>query len=417
MMVLLGIAVAFGAMVLLIKKQVPLGVCLLAGGTVVGLFGFRSWQQWAETAQFAFFSASTLELAAIILLINAIGCGMGASGSLERINQSLGAVFPDKRYSLAFYPAVIGMLNVPGGAILSAPLVKSAGDGIGLGADQKAAVNLLFRHFWFLVYPFYTSMIVITGIAGVDMLSIIKLGIPATLAGFAACWHFCFRGTQGVTGEVKGGPKAGNLYRLAVNLSPVIVALAAALLADIGFIPALVLGMIWSGIINRVPARQGESRFRYLGRRLRNFWAEVLAPSARWQLVIIPVGINFFRSSISGSGAAELLAGRMLNFDLPVEVLIFFVPVLISFITGLHLAAVTISVPIFIPLLGGQSLTGPMFLLLTAASVGYWMSPLHLCLILTREYMRASYGGTVRIMFWPACVIALAGAVTYLLAC
>ncbi|MFZ5634742.1 MAG: DUF401 family protein [Bacillota bacterium] len=119
---------------------------------------------------------------------------MNAYGSLDRLITIMGRIFPDKRYLLAFFPAAIGMLNVPGGAVLSLPLVDRAGSDIGLSPEQKAATNLLYRHFWFFVYPFYTSMIVLQRLAGVDMLAVMKPGIPATLVGFLASWKFCFRG-------------------------------------------------------------------------------------------------------------------------------------------------------------------------------------------------------------------------------
>ncbi len=132
--------------------------------------------------------------------------------------------------------------------------------------------------------------------------------------------------------------------------------------------------------------------------------------------MIIPVGINFFRSAITSSGTAKSLATFLLGLDIPVEALIFIVPLLISITTGLHLASVTISVPLFLPLMGDQGLVQPMFLLLTAASVGYWMSPLHLCLILTQEYLKASYTGIVRLMFWPTLLEGLTGVAVYILA-
>ncbi|MFZ5634741.1 MAG: hypothetical protein ACOY40_18075 [Bacillota bacterium] len=41
MSILTGTAAAFALMVLLIKKRVPLGLSLLAGGAAVGLLGFK----------------------------------------------------------------------------------------------------------------------------------------------------------------------------------------------------------------------------------------------------------------------------------------------------------------------------------------------------------------------------------------
>lgn len=416
MILLLGAATAFVVMILLIKKRVPLGLSLLAGGATVGLFGFRSLQPWLDSAWFALFSRSSLELAAIIVLINLLGCAMGAYGSLDRLNVIMGRLFPDQRYLLAFFPATIGMLNVPGGAILSAPLVDKAGTDIGLSPEQKTAANLLYRHFWFLVYPFYTSMIIINRLSGADILGLIKLGVAPTIVGFLASWKFCFRGWRQDPGRQKSNSRLKDLGGLVYHLSPILAALIAGLVFKINFIPALIIGVIWVEIIHRTPAGPDEPMFSRLIKKSRHFLKDILMPSLKWQLMIIPFGINFFRSTLTATGAAKTLADLLMNLNIPVEALVFIIPLLISITTGLHLASVTISVPLFLPLLGGQALVPAMFLLLTAASVGYWMSPLHLCLILTQEYMKSNYAGTVRIMFWPTLFTALAGVGVYLLA-
>ncbi len=416
MLLLLGSAAAFGLMIILIKKRVPLGLCLLAGGTTVGLAGFRSLESWADAAFFAFFSRSTLELIAIILLINLLGRAMAAHGSLDRINSLMARVFPDNRYLVALFPAAIGMLNVPGGAILSAPLVEKAGGGIGLSQDQKAAANLLYRHFWFFVYPFYTSMIVINRLSGVNVPDMIVLGIAPTLVGFWASWKLCFRGWKRQAPADTSKSRIADTGRLLYHLSPLLAALVAGLALGLNFILALIIGVIWVEVIHNITPGADGNRVDRIKIRLDRYLRDTLIPAVKWDLVIIPVGINFFRHSLTSTGAAKSLADFLMSLNIPAEALIFIVPLLISLATGLHLAAVTISVPLFLPLLGGQDLLRPMFLLLTAASVGYWMSPLHLCLILTQEYFKANYAGTVRIMFWPTLLVTLAGVGIYLLA-
>lgn len=415
MFVLLGTAVAFALMIYLIKRRVPLGLSLVAGGAAVGLAGFHNLQSWADTAYFALFSRSTLELASIILLINLLGCAMGAYGSLDRLNTVMGRIFPDNRYLLAFFPAAIGMLNVPGGAMLSAPLVEKAGAGIGLSQEQKAAANLIYRHFWFFIYPFYTSLIVINRLSGVEAMSIIKLGVLPTLVGFFSGWIFCFRGWRPGAEVEKGLSRGRDILQLAYNLSPIMISLVAVLVLHINFIYAILIGVVWLEAICGTPAGEGETAAAYLKKRVRRFITLALAPSLKWQLAIIPVGINFFRSALTSTGASKYLAELLLGLSIPVEALVFIIPLLISITTGLHLASVTISVPLFLPMLGHQSLVQPMFLLLTGATVGYWMSPLHLCLILTREYFGASYAGMIRIMFWPTLLVALSGLSVYMM--
>ena len=72
-----------------------------------------------------------------------------------------------KKGFMAFAPALLGMLPMPGGALMSAPLLKKAGKGV--PAELKAAANVWFRHIMLLVYPLSPSLIASAKIAGIDL--------------------------------------------------------------------------------------------------------------------------------------------------------------------------------------------------------------------------------------------------------
>jgi hypothetical protein len=241
------------------------------------------------------------------------------------------------------------------------------------------------------------------------------LGAAPTLVGFLTSWKIFFKGWKCETPSQKSDSRLKDAGRLAWQLSPILAALVAGLVFKINFILALLIGVVWVEIINKMPPEEGETPASRLKRRAVHFFAAILRPSLKWQLIIIPVGINFFRTALTSTGTAKYLAALLLSLNLPLEALFFIIPLLISISTGLHLASVTISVPLLLPMLGGQDPVQPMFLLLVVASVGYWMSPLHLCMILTQEYMKASYAGTVRIMFWPSLMVAVTAVAVYIL--
>lgn len=408
-MILYELAVAFVIMFLLIRKHVPLGLSLIAGGAAIGLFAFGSINIWAGIVYQALFSRSTLELIAVILLINMLGYAMKEHGALDRLNIILGRVFPDKRYIMAFFPATIGMLSVPGGAILSAPLVDKVSQGSGLSPERKAATNLIFRHFWFLSFPLYTSMIIMHGLTGVNPVDIVKLGIIPTLIGFFISWKVCFRGWNYTDGKNKPSFRANDIYQLLYNLCPIIFILIAAMVFQAPYVMALIIGILTNEVTNNILPHRNNIDFNYFKDTLKSFFTNILLPSLKWQLAIIPVGINFLRLALDTAGVPKTLAALLLNLNVPLDALIFILPLLVSFLTGIHLASVSISVPLFLPMLDGGNLVQPMFLLLTAATVGYWMSPFHLCLILNLQYFKSSYLGTVSLMLWPSLTVAAAG--------
>lgn len=413
-MILYGSATAFLIMFLLIRKRVPLGLSLVACGSVVGVFCFDGITVWANAFYFAFFSRSTTELTAIILLINLLGYAMKEYGTLDRINIILGRVFPDERYILAFFPAIIGMLSVPGGAILSAPIVDSASRGSGFSPSRKAAINLIFRHFWFLSYPLYTSMIIMHSLSGVRPFDIVKLGIVPTLVCFLVSFKVNFKGFKHKDRKKTAPVQAIEIGKLFYNLAPILTTLTIAIIFRENYVPALIIGILVNEVINRFVLGSSRINLDNIKSVFKSFYQNTLLPSLKWQLAIIPVGINFLRLSLDTAGVPKTLADLLLNLNIPLEALIFIMPLLISFFTGIHLASVSITIPLFLPLLSGQNLVQPMFLLLTAATVGYWMSPFHLCFILNMQYFKANYLETVRLMIWPSLTLAAAGIVMFI---
>ena len=67
------------------------------------------------------------------------------------------------------------------------------------------------------------------------------------------------------------------------------------------------------------------------------------------------------------------------------------------------LAFIAVSFPLLIPLMGGPDINMELVMLGFASGfVGCLLSPVHLCLVITREYFDASWGGIYR-MLLPAC--------------
>ena len=94
-------------------------------------------------------------LALIVGLIPIIGNVLLTSGQIDSLvsNMRIG-----KKKFLLFFPALVGMLPMPGGALLSAPFVEKGGKDIDNSA--KAGINVWFRHTLYLVYPLSPGLIV-----------------------------------------------------------------------------------------------------------------------------------------------------------------------------------------------------------------------------------------------------------------
>ena len=99
------------------------------------------------------------------------------------------------------------------------------------------------------------------------------------------------------------------------------------------------------------------------------------------------IGIMFFRQILDGSTLAEDL--MVLLEGSPLLLLMIGLPMAMSLFTGLAVLSIGTTFPLLLPL---SPVSPAVFasILYVSAYTGYLASPLHLCLILTKEYFKCS---------------------------
>jgi hypothetical protein len=78
---------------------------------------------------------------------------------------------------------------------------------------------------------------------------------------------------------------------------------------------------------------------------------------------------------------------------------------IVGLITGVTLAYIAVSFPLLLPLMGSPVDMQLVMLAYVSGFVGVLLSPVHLCLVLTREYFHASLGGSYRLLILPCAII------------
>ena len=134
MLLWIGFSLSVVLLLFVSRRNLALGMAVaaavLAGFTLTpASFGAALWQTISDP--------SVLLLALVVGLIPLIGGAMETSGEMGRLVSNLRIGI---RPFLAFAPALLGMLPMPGGALLSAPMIER---GAGHTApDVKAAARL-----------------------------------------------------------------------------------------------------------------------------------------------------------------------------------------------------------------------------------------------------------------------------------
>jgi hypothetical protein len=101
---------------------------------------------------------------------------------------------------------------------------------------------------------------------------------------------------------------------------------------------------------------------------------------------------------------------ELLQLQIPAGLVVFAVPFVVGVLTGVTSAYIGVGVPIILPLLGTEALTynAGMLLAFAGGFMGVMASPVHLCLVLTSKYFRASIARTIFVIALPIIITSCA---------
>jgi len=401
-----GVAVAFGSVLYLVSKGLSLGLALLVGTALTGLLSPMGLSPFAAALWDGLKSPMTWQLVLAVALISGLGKVMKATGDLEEMISSLVALFPKPKALAMLLPALVGTINVPGGAIMSAPLVEENTRALHLDRTSQAAINLFFRHIGYYVYPLHTSMIVLSELMDIPKQSIIKYNALPMLVGLGAAYLLFFKRAQLPPADARQESSLRHLLSFLQSFSPILVFLGLMLLLGLPFYLAAAGGLLWA-LLRNLP---GEKRSRALLGRLKELFT-------RWidyKLALTILSLLLFRSVVEASGVTSTLAASFFRYGIPLPILVMGLGAVAAYLVGMHMAAAGLLAPFFATLFPPALLAPYTSLLLVSIMFGYLLSPLHLCLALTNQYFGTSYGQTVGKLAVPLLAIVLTALVQLL---
>lgn len=406
-MAVVGVAVAFGSVIYLASKGVALWLSLLLGTGILGLLSQMGVEAFAGAVVSGLFDPMTVQLVAAVALISGLSKAMKENGDLELMVRSLVSLVPRPKALSMLLPALIGMINVPGGAVMSAPMVEENGRTLHTDAATQAAINLVFRHIGYFIYPLHTSMILLSELLALPKLSIIKYNLLPTLFAVLVAYLFLFRSPTSPHGLPQRQHSVGRHGRDFVRgFSSILLILGLVLIFDLPFYLAAAAGLLLALLRNA----GGEPRGAALAVRLKRLvtvWID-------YRLTLAILFLMLFKAVVEASGVTGTLAAVLVNYDIPLPILIIVLGALTSHILGAHLAASGLLAPFFAPLIPQAALAPYAALLLIAIMLGYLVSPLHLCLVLTNQYFAVPYNQVVKKMAVPLLALLAASTVQLL---
>lgn len=391
MLIWTGFALSIVALLYISRRS--LWLAMTAAAMFLALFTLST-SEMTTVLTHTFADPSVLLIAFVVGIIPLIGGALEESGEMDLLvaNMRMG-----KRLFFAVSPAMLGMLPMPGGALLSAPLIERGGEGVPAGL--KAAGNVWFRHAFLLVYPLGSSLIASSKIASVGLYQAILFLFPAFLLTVVIGYFILLRHVEGRMDYERDFSLSGLLVPLGIILAaPVIDVVMKSTLRlshpEIGTAVGVSVSLLLAMVIGRIGGRQ---------------LLTIVAKMRPWKYALIILAMFLFLNVFTLSGSPEMLAG--LNMS-PV-LLCIVIGFVLGVITGRIQAPIAIVVPIFVTSHGAMSL--PAFAVTYfAIYLGYVISPVHPCVSVSIEYFSISMSTFLRRMAVPVAIATLADLVVSL---
>lgn len=348
----------------LLYFKIPLAIALLTASLTLALLTLTPY-----TTLLAYVAVATRPVNIDIILTSAIIAMIAylyrETKVITFLTNSLIAATRKVWITLTLIPAIFGLLVVPGGALMSAPLVYEISEKIGLERYKAAYINVWYRHLIVPVYPLSQLVILTAALSGFSITEIALYNLLYALIMYVVGFIPLYKDLRKST-AVSVSSLDGLRYIL-----PLVVAVVVMVLG-VNVVLSALLGLITLVVLTR-------PNYKVL---LKSIFNREVA-----MISITTYAALSLREVITLSRFPEEFLRYFSTSQSTIIIPVIAVSVLLGFVIGIPIGAISITVPLMV------SLTPEIkyvCLLLIFTYLGYIISPSHLCLLLTLRYFKTS---------------------------
>ncbi|PTD94139.1 hypothetical protein C9439_03585 [archaeon SCG-AAA382B04] len=367
---IIGTLVGFALVVALVRRNVDFSVSIFAGTIFIAITNSFTPEMFVSSIAETALSVDTHNLLVLVIFINIIGLIMERTGQINDVVESFKTLF-SSRGTAGAIPTVIGLLPMPGGALMSAPIMDQPADELGADAEEKTLINFWFRHFIYFIYPFSPDLALAASSTEVTVTQLAIANTPIFILTTILGYFFFIRKME--KGERKHSEnRLLEVVKIIYWLSPILIAVLIKATTGIKLMFIVPIALLLLVLQN-------------LGQLTPNKFFGYLQEGFPVKLAVAVFGIMFFRQTILMTNSLDALVSLARGVGVPLELIVFFVPFLIGLVLGIGLGAIALSFPLITPLMdmGDPLQVSALFI---ACYLGYLVSPVHLCLVVTKDY-------------------------------
>jgi len=385
--------------IFLIRIKWKLEYIMLLASLLIGVLFGLSPVQIGKNFVLALVDPATLKLIGIIVLVYILSGVLRKVESLKDLVDSLQGLVKDYRLVLAFIPALLGLIPMPAGAIFSAPMVKDVGGRVGLTPEEELFVNYWFRHIWEFVWPLFPGIILFAGLLKVEIQEVIVVQFPLTIITVIVGFIWEYKNLRKDTTLINKKDILFNLKKLFFGVWPILLIIVLVLGTKTDLLLSLLIVILSLIFIN-------------IKKLSLKILKEIVKNDIDLSVVILIASIMIFKRILQVSGGIEIIPEVFAKLGIHPFIVLFSIPFFIATMTGVGTAALGIGLPVLLPIIvqGEPNLYYAM-LAFAGSFAGVMISPMHLCLVVTKNYFKADMAKIYKMLTPPLIIISLSALV------
>jgi len=390
---LIKMLLVFILLIILLRMRWHIGIVMCIGALFLAILYLMPPEKVLNTTYKSLTSSMSLKLLLALSFIRSFELILREKGLLSRITEATGSLLRKRRLVIISMPLLIGMLPSLGGAYFSAPMVEDSSRGLNLSNEHKAYLNYWFRHPWELILPLYPGIVLASAVTEIPLRRLILINLPVAIGmvimGFLI-------GLRKINGNIDKGDAMPGIKEVLIPLIPIIVVIGGVAIFGIELYQILIVTLIGLCIFYK-------ESFQGIGRLLKYGFSK--------DVFLLIAGVVLIKGMMEASGAVGGLDRYFVESGVPVILIAFIMPFIAGLLTGLVVGFIGSTFPLLIAMAGHDiSLLSFAFV---SGYTGVLLSPVHLCLVLTREYFKADMMGIYRRLLPGIIVMLMLSVVIY----
>ncbi len=384
MNIFLLLAIALLIIILLLRKKLQIGTCMLFGGLFIWLVRSSDPADLMTALVSTFSQYRTYDIILALYFVMCLEIELRMSGALTDMVKALRRIFSSVKVLLATMPAFLGLLPSVGGARFSAPIVEELSEDLSITAAHKAAINFWFRHLFEFSSPIIPGMIMACSIAGVTFGDFLCHLSWVTVLAFSVGWSVLIRPIK-IKGEAKLKETAAEIKHenngLIIAIGSIVSIFSIVVLGGFNASTATAIVVTAMFFVLMIVRRFVSAKDIFIG-------------AFDWKMVVNIACILYFVEMLTVTDVLHEIVAAFQNSPLSVPVIIACVSLIIGILTGMSQGHVAIVMPIVAAMgTGNLDLAG---VAMAFGVAGQMLTPTHFCLIVTIDYFKTDIFSTLK---------------------